>query len=315
MTFLALGIGLVFLVAGGELLVRGAVALAARFGVSPLLIGLTVVGFGTSTPELVTSIQAALAGSPGIAVGNVVGSNIANILLILGVSAVLLPVIVSPAAFRRDGLALIAATIAVVILSQLGTLSRPVGLALIGGLIAYITLAYLGERTRTETAAPLPNMGDEPAQPGVLLSIVLAVGGIALTVWGASLLVGAAVALAERWGVSDAIIGLTIVAVGTSLPELVTSIMAALRRQGDLAFGNVVGSNIYNLLGILGTTALVKPIAMPDSIAAFDVWVMLAVTVALGWVAVTGWKITRGEGALLLAGYAGYLAFLVQGAV
>ncbi|SDI28131.1 calcium/sodium antiporter [Lutimaribacter saemankumensis] len=310
MIYLELLAGLLLLLAGGDFLVRGAVSLAARLGVSPLLIGLTIVGFGTSTPELVTSIQAALAGSPGIAVGNVVGSNIANILLILGLAALIAPIAVAKSDFRRDGLWLALSALAVMALAQAGVLSRWMGLGLLGGLGLYLGLAYLADRraTAARVADDAPAATIWPRAP--LLALAVSAGGIALTVYGASLLVGAAIELARGWQISDAVIGLTVVAVGTSLPELATSVVAALRRQGAVAFGNVVGSNIYNLMGILGGTALVHPVAMPAGIVAVDLWVMLAATAILIWVAVSGWRITRAEGVTLLALYAGYIALM-----
>ena len=311
MLSLQLAVGLVLLVAGGEALVRGAVALAARLGVSPLMIGLTVVGFGTSTPELVTSLQAAFAGSPGIAVGNVVGSNIANILLIGGVAAVLMPFAVSGDAFRRDGTAMVLAALACVAVVLTGALSRPAGLALVVGLVAYLVLAYRAERaTATDEPARPSEANTDMAVPSLPISVAFALGGIVLTVLGARLLVTSASALASGWGVSDAVIGLTVVAVGTSLPELVTAVMAAVRRRGDIAFGNILGSNIYNVLGILGVTALVHPIPVPASIVAVDIWVMLAATGAMVAVAVSGWRVTRGEGVALLAAYAIYVGWL-----
>ena len=312
MLALELLLGFALLVGGGELLVRGASALALRLGLSPLLIGLPVVGFGTSTPELVTSLQAALAGAPGIAVGNVVGSNTANILLILGAAAVLMPFAVSPRAFRRDGAVLVASSLACLGVIATGALTRGPGAALVVGLIAYLAYAYVSERRSDDAsegdAAVTAPTGSMP------LTLILAGGGIALTILGARLLVGGATDLARLWGVSEAVIGLTIVAIGTSLPELVTSVVAAFRREGDIAFGNVLGSNIYNVLGILGVTALVRPIPVPPSIAAFDIWVMLAATGALVAVAVTGWRVTRGEGVALLASYAAYLGWLATAA-
>ncbi|WP_299842077.1 calcium/sodium antiporter [uncultured Jannaschia sp.] len=319
MLWIELFSGLALLVAGGEALVRGASSLAARLGVSPLLIGLTVVGFGTSTPELVTSLQAAFAGSPGIAVGNVIGSNIANALLILGIAAILMPFAVERRAFLRDGTALLAATLAAVAIGLWGELSRPAGAVLLAGLVLYLAMAYRSERiVDTGTMADegaTPALPAAPQTPATRLPLALmwAVGGIALTVLGARLLVNASIDLAGLWGVPDAVIGLTIVAVGTSLPELVTSVVAALRRQGAIAFGNVVGSNLYNILGILGITALVKPIPVPPQIAVLDIWVMLGATVALVAVAVTGWRVSRGEGMALLAAYAAYVAWLAMG--
>lgn len=307
MLWIELIAGLALLIAGGETLVRGASALASRLGVSPLLIGLTVVGFGTSTPELVTSLQAAFAGSPGIAVGNVVGSNIANVLLILGVAAVLMPFAVDRRAFLRDGPVLLIATLACVGVVLAGAMTRGAGAALVAGLIAYLVYAYRSERKADPAAAQTEAA---PAALTLPVAALLAVGGIALTVLGARFLVGSATQLAGLWGVSDAVIGLTVVAVGTSLPELVTSIMAAIRRQGAIAFGNVVGSNVYNVLGILGVTALVRPIPVPAEIAGFDIWVMLAAALALIAVAVTGWRVRRGEGALLLLAYIAYVGWM-----
>ena len=314
MTFLLIAGGLVGLVAGGELLVRGAVSIAERLGVSPLMIGLTLVGFGTSTPELVTSIQAALAGSPGIAVGNVVGSNIANILLILGIAALLRPVATTAAAFRRDGTVLVLASLLGLWIVLAGSIGRGAGAAFVVLLLAYIVVTYLLERNDASPSAQLHKAEAEliPVPPSGSTPVALAtlVGGLVLTVLGARLLVDGAVDLARDLGVSETVIGLTIVAVGTSMPELVTSVMAARRGQSDVAFGNIVGSNIYNILGILGVTALVTPLAVPPEIARFDIWVMLAATAALVAAAVTGWRINRTEGALLLAAYCGYLGYL-----
>lgn len=312
-----LAFGLVLLVAGGEALVRGAVALASRLGVSPLMIGLTVVGFGTSTPELVTSLQAAFAGSPGIAVGNVVGSNTANILLILGTAAILMPIAVSRHAFRRDGAVVVLAALACAAVVLAGTLSRPAGLALLAGLVVYLVSAYRAERravTVDRDATSQDAAASPPSNVSLPVALALALGGIAMTVLGARFLVSSASALASGWGVSEAVIGLTVVAVGTSLPELVTAVVAAIKREGDMAFGNVVGSNIYNVLGILGTTALVRPIPVPPSIASFDIWVMLGATAALVAVAATGWRVTRAEGMGLVGAYVAYIAWLAYSA-
>lgn len=314
MVYLQLVLGFVLLVAGGEALVRGAVSVATRFKVSPLLIGLTLVGFGTSTPELVTSLQAAFAGLPGIAVGNVVGSNLANILLILGVAAAIMPISVDPVAFRRDGTALAVATLLALGVILLGSLDRWMGVVLLAALAAYLVVAYRSDRASV-AATSAEDAPEAASLPGsVWLALGLAVGGIVLTIIGARFAVDAAVSLALLWGMSETVVGLTIVAVGTSLPELVTSVMAALRRQSGLAFGNVVGSNIYNILGILGVTALVRPIPIPERIAQFDVWVMAAATLAL-IAAVLAWRrLGRGTGLVFLAAYAAYTAWLVAGA-
>jgi cation:H+ antiporter len=310
-----IGLGLLLLLAGGELLVRGAVASAKALGVSPLLIGLTLVGFGTSTPELVTSVMAALNGSPGIAVGNVVGSNIANIFLILGVSAVIFPMVVDPKGFKRDAFMVSAAALACLGVVLYGRMGMLLGLAFIASLIAYIVFVYVQEKRAPDEAAIVAEHRAEDARPGpkaIALSVAMAVAGIAITIFGARFLVTGAIDLAKGLGISDTIIGLTIVAVGTSMPELVTSVMAAIRKHADVAYGNIIGSNIFNVLFILGTTAVIQPIDMPRQIAAFDIWVMLAATGLLVYFARTGAKLQRWEGWVFVAAYVGYTAYLIS---
>lgn len=315
--------GLVLLVLGGELLVRGAVRVATHLGVSPLMIGLTLVGFGTSTPELVTSVQAALGGSPGIAYGNIVGSNIANVLLILGCSALILPIAVSSAALRRDGAVMVAVIVAFALLGLVVPMGRLVGALFVAALATYIFLAFRQERQNApeghgaayDKAAAAqeadPALRPEvPPRGSILLAALTAVGGLALVVLGGYLLVNGAVDLARSFGISETVIGLTIVAVGTSMPELVTSIMAAIRKEADVAFGNVVGSNIYNILGIGGTTALIAPTEVPGEILAFDNWVMIAASLLVVALAYTGARLSRREGALLMAGYVVYVAWI-----
>lgn len=317
--------GLALLALGGELLVRGAVRVAERFGVSPLVIGLTLVGFGTSTPELAASLQASLAGSPGIAVGNIVGSNIANILLILGVAALIAPITVTSRALGRDGVVCLAAAVALPVAGLLGGLDRMVGIVFVTALVAYVAVALRQERQGTTDHGAIYDKAEafEAAHPGglrapqaapradgLLVPLTLAAGGLALVVLGGRLLVDGAVTLARALDIPESVIGLTIVAVGTSTPEIVTSIIAAVRRQPEIAFGNVVGSNIYNVLGIGGVTALVAPTAVPAEIMARDAWVMIAASVLLLVVARTWWRIGRREGTVLLVLYLGYLAWL-----
>ncbi|TCD06898.1 calcium/sodium antiporter [Erythrobacteraceae bacterium CFH 75059] len=311
---LSLLAGLALLAAGGELLVRGSVGLAQRLGVSPLLAGLVIVGFGTSTPELSTSVQAALGGAPGIAIGNVVGSNIANILLILGVSALILPLAVDRTAFRRDSLALAGSTLLCAAAVLAGTIGRTSGAVLLAGLAAYVVWAYRSERRgddaerrRHETEAADANVRARNA----LLLALMVVAGLAAAIFGARLLVDAAVTLAGRLGVSETVIGLTVVAVGTSLPELIACLVAVARKHADVALGNIVGSNIYNVLGILGLTAVIQPMTVPAELARFDVWVLLGVTALLLVQLRSGWRVSRTEGALLCALFAGYTAFLI----
>ncbi len=313
---ISIALGLVLLFAGAELLVGGSVAVARRLGISPLVIGLTLVGFGTSTPELVTSLEAALRNSPGIAVGNVVGSNIANILLILGAAALISPIASSPRAFRRDAAALLGSAILLALASLRGTIGPATGSVFVFLLLAYVALAYLRERA---TGAVEPSdQASPPTEPARALpaSLSLAAGGVVMTIGGAYLLVDGALELSQAAGVSDTVIGLTIVAVGTSLPELATSVVAACRRQGDIALGNVLGSNIYNILGILGVTALVRPLSIPVQIARADIWIMLAATILLIAFAATGRRLSRGEGAIFVVLYVAYLGYLaVQGTV
>jgi cation:H+ antiporter len=313
--WMSIALGLVLLVAGGELLVRGAVASAKALGVSPLLIGLTLVGFGTSTPELVTSVTAALNGSPGIAVGNVVGSNIANILFILGLSAVIYPMAVNPKGFKRDALMVSAAALACMGVVLYGRMGMVLGLIFIASLITYIVFVYLQEKNAPDEAAVVAEHRAEDARKGpgtIALSVAMAITGIAITIFGARYLVDGAIALAKGLGVSDTIIGLTIVAVGTSMPELVTSVMAAIRKHADVAYGNIVGSNIFNVLFILGATSVIQPIEMPRQIAQFDIWVMLIATALLVYFARTGAKLQRWEGWVFIACYVGYTAYLIS---
>jgi cation:H+ antiporter len=324
MEFLLLLGGLVLLALGGEALVRGAVQLAERMGVSPLLIGLTLVGFGTSTPELVTSVQAALIGAPGIAVGNAVGSNIANILLILGIAALIWPVRVGSMALKRDGVIVLATAVLFALVGFTLPLDRLVGLAFVAGLVAYLVYAWRTERAGAdghpaafekaqafEGTHPTLHAGGAAA-PGagagaLALSLGMAIGGLVLVVFGGRLLVDGAVALARNFGIEETVIGLTIVAVGTSMPELVTSLVAAVRRQSDVALGNILGSNIYNILGILGLTALIAPTEVPAQIAWFDSLVMVAVSAVLLAFAWTGLRVGRREGGVLLGGYVLYV--------
>lgn len=303
--------GLILLALGGESLVRGAVGVARTLGVSPLLTGLVIVGFGTSTPELVTSLIAALQQAPGIAVGNVMGSNIANILLILGVTAVISPIMIRPSAIRRDMIVLALSSTAALLAVFAGFIDRWFGGLLVIALIVYVGFAYVRERGRmaAEDAA------SEVQRPKADLMAVgkfllMAVVGIAVTVLGARLLVTGAVDLAEGFGVSQTIIGLTIVAVGTSLPELVACVIAALRRHSDVAVGNVIGSNIYNVFGVLGVTAMVYPIRIPPEIAHFDIWVLLGATALLAVFLRTGGGLKRLEGAAFLIAYIAYVGFL-----
>jgi cation:H+ antiporter len=302
MSYLLVCVGLVLLIAGGEVLVRAATSLAQRLGLSPMVIGLTIVAFGTSLPELVTSLQAALRGQPDIAVGNVVGSNIANGLLILGAAALVSPIIVGHRTFVRDGLLLTGATALAIALAFGSGIGRIEGLVLVIGLAVFLTVTMRDNGADEADDATLPL--------GPLPLTLLLIGGLLAMVFGAGWFVTGAADVARQFGVSEAVIGLSLVALGTSLPELATSIIAARKGQSAMALGNVIGSNIFNIVGILGITALITPLTVAPQILAVDLWVMAAVTVLLLILCRTGWRVTRLEGALLLACYAGYIGWL-----
>ncbi|WP_121061484.1 calcium/sodium antiporter [Chachezhania antarctica] len=308
-------LGLAGLVVGGEMLVRGSVSVAKAFGIPPMVIGLTLVGFGTSSPELVTSLQAALSGAPDLAIGNVVGSNIGNVLLILGLTALLAPIAVHPAAFRRDGGVMVLATVLCLGAVLIGEIGRAVGLGFLLVLAAYLAFTLITERRAARTAAAAVYEAEAEAVPGpdqrMGVALLLTVAGLAITILGARGLVSGAVSLAQAVGLSETVIGLTIVAIGTSMPELVTSIIAIRKNQAEVALGNVLGSNIFNVLCILGITALVQPMVIPAEIVALDIWVMCASALMLVVFAWTGWRIGRREGGIMLACYAAYLAWLL----
>jgi cation:H+ antiporter len=316
-------LGLVLLIGGGDILVRGAVRIAERLRLSPMLIGLTVVGMGTSMPELAASVQASLAGSPGIALGNIVGSNIANALLILGAAALIAPIAVQSKALWRDGGVATLAAMALLAAGASVGLSRAAGLAFLCAMAGYIYFAYRQERAGAPHGAAYDRaIAMEEVDPALVphdkptaslaMALALFAVGLALIVAGGVVLVDAAIQIAQQLGISDAVIGLTIVAVGTSFPELVTSVIAAYRRQGDIALGNVLGSNIYNILFIGGITGVVAPTAVPASIMGFDLWVLLATSVLVMVLALTGRRLRRIEGLTLVAAYCVYLGYTVS---
>lgn len=311
--------GLALLALGGESVVRGAVGVARKLGVSELMIGLTLVGFGTSTPELLTSVNAALAGSPGIAVGNVVGSNIGNILLIFAIVMLVRPVTISPTTIRRDGYVMLAVTALLIAVAVLfGSLSRWVGLVFLAGLVGYIVFTWLMERRHTNEANTSAELHvaevstRQAGQPGFITSLLFALGGLTLLIFGADLLVKGAITMAQLAGLSETVIGLTIVAVGTSLPELVASLAAALKGRSDVAVGNIVGSNIYNILGILGLTALIQPVTIPADMIWRD-WAAMALSaLVLVFVAQRFGRFGRLLGVGFVCAYAAYSYLLVN---
>jgi len=317
-TIVALVVGLVGLVVGAELLVRGAATIASRLGIAPVIIGLTVVAFGTSMPELAVSMSASFGGNVDVAFGNVVGSNIGNILLILGASAVVGGLAVQQRIIRFDIPLLVVVSAIVFAMSFDNTIGRLDGAVLVAGVVVYT--GWLVRAARNERADVVAEYADsvETLEAGatdrsVWFDVGLVVGGLAVLVVGSQLLVGSATDIAEAAGVSDLVIGLTVVAIGTSLPELATSIMAAVRGQRDIAVGNVIGSNLFNLMSVLGLTSMVSSDGVPvaDVSLRLDLPVMMAATVVLVPIVWNGFEIRRWEGVVLIAFYAVYVTYLV----
>jgi cation:H+ antiporter len=311
MTYFLIIAGFALLLFGGEAVVRGSVALAQRLGVSPLIVGLTIVGFGTSLPEMVVSVNAALVGSPGLAVGNVIGSTIANILLILGVAALIAPFAVHPAAVRRDALAMGIVTLAYVCLGMTGQIVFWHGIAMLVMLLVYIGYTVWHDNKTNDAAAELHR--EEAEEIGITPLRTVSICGIMVTglfavVVGAEWLVTGATRLAMAFGVPEEVIGLTIVALGTSLPELATSIVAAYRGHSDVCVGNVLGSNVFNLFGITGVTALFVPLPFSDKIVDFDLWILLAATAILLPFLLSGRKLVRIGGMAFVGAYLCFVA-------
>jgi len=321
MSGLLIAIGLASLVLGAESLVRGASRLAASVGLSPLVIGLTVVAFGTSAPELAVSVKASLAGQADIALGNVVGSNIFNVLLILGVAALIAPLAVARRVVRLDVPIMIAVSMLVWGMGRNGVIGRGEGAMLLTGILVYTAFAVVkGRREAPGAVQGGPASAPDPAQSGggrrAMRSVIWVVVGLVLLVVGARWLVEGAGDLARHLGVSELIIGLTIVAGGTSLPELATSVVAAVRGERDIAVGNVIGSNIFNMLAVLGAAAVLSPhgVAVAPAAQHIDVPVMLGAAVVCLPVFFTGGEISRCEGGLFLLYYVSYGTYLVLSA-
>lgn len=323
--FLMFAAGLAALVVGADLLVRGASRLALSFGISPLVVGLTIVAFGTSAPEMAVSTGAVLNGQTGLAMGNVVGSNIFNVLFILGLSALIAPLVVHVQIIRQEVPILMGASLLLLVLGLDGHISLTDGALLFGLLLAYTVFLVVQSRRETQAAQAefeaeihAPAAGAWDARLPVQIALIVA--GLALLVLGSDWLVGAAVVFAKALGVSDLVIGLTIVAAGTSMPEVATSVAAALKGERDIAVGNVVGSCVFNLFGVVGLGAVVAAVGtgaalpLPPDVARFDLWVMLAALVACLPVFLTGREIARWEGGLFLGYYVAYVAYLVLAA-
>lgn len=301
--------GLVGLYFGAEWLLRGAIAVAQKLAIPTLIVSLVIVGFGTSMPELLVSVRAALTGSSDIALGNVVGSNTANILLIVGACALIFPITHWDKGVKRDTYVMIAAALLLLGLVQFEAIGRIAGLLMVVGLIAYIVYAYVQGKESMEELA------DEEVKHETLgtgFMALLIAGGLATLFVGAELLVRGATNLARDFGVSEAVIGLTVVAVGTSLPELATGIMSALRKHSDIMIGNIVGSNIFNILFILGVTSIIQPISADPRFGSFDVPVMLAITLGFSFLLLAHLGVRRLTAGAMMVAYVGYTLALVQ---
>lgn len=321
MTILLFVIGLVTLIAGAQILVRGASKLALSFGISPLVLGLTVVAFGTSAPELAVSVRSAWGGQGDIAMGNVVGSNIFNVLFILGVSALIAPLVVAPQLIRQEVPIMLGVSLLLFVLGVDGSLGQLDGALLLGLLVIYTVFLVRQSRqesafTRDEYAHALGRQNHAVWDRHWSVQFALICSGLVMLVIGAGWLVEAAVSFARALGLSEMVIGLTVVALGTSLPEVATSLVATLRGDRDIAVGNVVGSNIFNILGVLGVSGLVAPEAIPvgPAMLSFDLPVMIAVAVSCLPIFFTGHQIARWEGGLFFIYYLAYTAFLLLAA-
>jgi cation:H+ antiporter len=318
LTLVLFVIGLGLLIVGAELLVKGASRLAAAVGISPLVIGLTVVAFGTSSPEMAVSVSTALQGQTDLSVGNVVGSNIFNVLFILGISAVITPLLVQRQLIRLDVPIMVGVSIVALLFTLDGSVSRLEGVILFAGIVSYTVFLIVQARRETKAKDGADEYDKEFSEKprnamDTLKNVAFVAAGLVLLVVGSNWLVDGAIAIAKAIGVDDVVIGLTIVAAGTSLPEVATSILAAIRKERDIAVGNVVGSNIFNVLAVLGLSSIVAPtgLQVAPSMIDFDIWVMIAVAVACLPIFFTGNEISRWEGFVFLGYYIAYTTYLV----
>ena len=318
MDFVLVIAGLVILLVAGDFLVKGAVSMSLRMGIPPLIVGFTIVGFGTSAPELLISVQSALEGSPGIALGNVVGSNVANILMVLGVPALLFTMDTRHCDSRRTYLQMIAASVIFIGLCYLGPLHFWHGVILLAMLTAMLSDAYFSARRHKKgvnidnvTSEELSELEDaDPNMPIWQMAAYMIAGLIGLP-FGADILIEGAQRIAQDFGISEEVIGLTIIAIGTSLPELATTVVAAYRRQADVAMGNVIGSNMFNLLAIMGVTSFFGPLEVARQFFVLDFWVMLGASLLLALFVFFRLKLSRIWGMLFLAAYVAYMVFLL----
>ena len=308
--FFLLVAGFVVLGFAGEALLRGAVTVASKLNISPLIIGLTIIAFGTSAPELTVSLNAALNGQPDISVGNVVGSNIANILLVLGMMAAISPFALEDTTLTRDGGFMLGVSFMLVALGFYGIINLPVGLFMLLILVGFTVYLYTSSRSDADTAEAAAGVDENQVPGGLSVAVPVLVAGLIGIIWGADLMVDGAVGLARQFGISEAVIALSLVAIGTSLPELVVSMVAAMRGHAALAVGNIIGSNISNILLILGATAVIAPLPVSGAMAMRDVPIMAGVACLGLLFMVSGRRMSRREGLLCLALYAGYMGFI-----
>ena len=302
--------GLIVLLLGGDFLVRGAVSLARRLDISTLIIGLTVVALGTSAPELVVSVEAVLTGSTGIAIGNVVGSNVANVLMVLGIPALVTPIICEGHIMKRTMTYMLLASLLFVAFCWMGSLEWWHGVILLVLFVGFLVDSYYrAMRDQEDAMAVASEVEDIQSVPGSILITVIAIGGgLVALILGSYLLVEGASAIARSFGVSESVIGLTLVAIGTSLPELATCVMAAVHKHGDVAIGNVIGSNLFNILAVMGTASVVGTIPVPAKFLAFDFWIMLAAAFLLAPFVFRNQPIGRVAGALFVIAYGAFVA-------
>ncbi len=315
MMYLKVLLGFVFLLGSADILVRGAVGLARRMEIPPIIIGMTIIAFGTSAPELLVSMDAAIAGSSGMALGNVVGSNIANMLMIVGVAALLKPISIKPYALMRDGMVLLGSSLLFGWFCWLGTIEAWQGGVLLVILFVFLARAYWRDSHDGGVSAEI-HIEEVKEFEGLktLWSIWMAIlAGLAGVVFGADLLVDGGVEMAKTFGIADEVIGLTVLAIGTSLPELAASVVAAMRGHTDVALGNVVGSNLFNILAVVGAVALVMPLEVPQQLLDFDLWLMLGVTVLMLPYLIGGWRLGRSVAVSFLIGYAAYVSAQAYG--
>ncbi len=317
MIYLQVVVGFLLLLGGAEVMVRGAVAIAEKFGISHLVIGMTVIALGTSAPEAVVSINAGIAGAPGLAIGNVVGSNIANIFLIMGVVALAQPILTKADPKSRDSLVLVGSTVFFIGVCWFGVIDFWLGALLLAVFAGFLGYTYWRETSGNVGAeASLAHEVEEfetLANRPIWMAWAALFVGLGGLLWGSDLLVDGAILVARVWSVSEEVIGLTMVALGTSLPELAASTVAAVRGHSDVAVGNVVGSNIFNLLFVIGLASMVIPIPVAPQILAFDIWIMLIATAALLPFLSTGRTFDRTYGAIFLVAYASYIAIQAYG--